>query len=284
MSGMETRLTIGDFSRMTYLSVKALRHYHEIGLLEPAVIDADTGYRLYQPAQLGRAQVIRRLRDLGMPLDGIRDVITAPDLERRNAAIVSHLRRMERELDHTQSVVASLRALLDQPAPTPLPVEYRTDPALRVLAVRDRIGMDDAETWSSEAFAELHRALDEFGSQRTGPDGALWHSEFFQADAGEVVAFVPIAANEPAPRSGRAALVDLPASEVAVTVHAGPFADLDRAYASLGTYVAERAIGFDGPIRENYLITAADTPDESAHRTEVCWPVFQTTTGRGDRR
>jgi len=45
---------------------------------------------------------------------------------------------------------------------------------------------------------------------------------------------------------------------------------------SLGTYVAEREIGVDGPIREHYLVTAFDTDDESRHVTEVGWPVFQT--------
>jgi len=45
----------------------------------------------------------------------------------------------------------------------------------------------------------------------------------------------------------------------------------------LGTYVADREIGVDGPIREHYLVSAFDTDDESQHVTEVCWPVFQTT-------
>jgi effector-binding domain-containing protein len=61
-----------------------------------------------------------------------------------------------------------------------------------------------------------------------------------------------------------------------VAVHRGTLADLDLTYGALGTYVAEREIGVDGPIREHYLVTAFDTDDESRHVTEVCWPVFQT--------
>ena len=72
-------LAIGDFSRATHLSVKMLRHYHEIGLLEPADVDPDTGYRRYATAQIGTAQVIRRFRDLDMPLEEIHAVLTAPD-------------------------------------------------------------------------------------------------------------------------------------------------------------------------------------------------------------
>lgn len=55
--GMSVRLSIGDFSRMTHLSVKALRHYHDVGLLEPAEIDRWSGYRYYRPDQVATAQV-----------------------------------------------------------------------------------------------------------------------------------------------------------------------------------------------------------------------------------
>jgi hypothetical protein len=71
--------SIGDFSRMT-ISVKALRHYHEVGLLPPADIDPVTGYRRYAVDQVPTGQVIRRLRELGMSLDDVRAVIDAPDV------------------------------------------------------------------------------------------------------------------------------------------------------------------------------------------------------------
>src|SRR5262249_61708643 len=80
ISAMRVRLAIGDFSRMTHLSVKALRHYHDVGLLVPAEIDPASGYRCYEPGQVPLAQVIRRFRDLGMPLNEIREVLQASDV------------------------------------------------------------------------------------------------------------------------------------------------------------------------------------------------------------
>jgi effector-binding domain-containing protein len=135
--------------------------------------------------------------------------------------------------------------------------------------------MGDVEQWWTEAFEELHAALAAGGVERAGPDGALYSGAFFQADAGEVIAFVPLASTTP--QFGGARPLVLPAAELAVTLHRGPFGDLDKTYGALGTFVAERAIGVDGPIREHYLVTASDTDDESEHRTEVCWPVFHTT-------
>jgi DNA-binding transcriptional MerR regulator len=62
---------IGRFSRLTGLTVKALRHYDELGLLRPAHVDAETGYRTYAPEQAERAETIRLLRQLEVPLDDI---------------------------------------------------------------------------------------------------------------------------------------------------------------------------------------------------------------------
>src|SRR3990170_517124 len=111
-------LSIGEFSKMTYLSVKALRHYHEVGLLEPADIDPATGYRRYAVEQVATAQAIRRFRDLDMPLEDVRLVLQAPDEATRNRAILAHLERMQTQLEQTQQAVASLQALLGAGQPT----------------------------------------------------------------------------------------------------------------------------------------------------------------------
>jgi DNA-binding transcriptional MerR regulator len=77
-------LAIGDFSRITHLSIRTLRHYHEVGLLEPAEVDPSSGYRHYTLDQVPTAQVIRRFRDLDMPVERVREVLAAPDLATRN--------------------------------------------------------------------------------------------------------------------------------------------------------------------------------------------------------
>src|SRR5262245_23473112 len=153
MPGMDAELSIGAFSRMTFLSVKALWHYHEIGLLTPASVSA-VGYRHYSIAQVPIAQVIRRLRDLGMPLGEITTIVHAPDLETRNATIIAHLQRMEDELARTRATVASLRALLERGL-APIAVEYRGVPEAAALAVEEELGIGDAFAWLDAAFREL---------------------------------------------------------------------------------------------------------------------------------
>ena len=188
---MTTRLAIGDFSRMTYLSVKALRHYHEVGLLAPSQVDPATGYRQYDASQVPVAQVIRRFRELGMPIDDVKAVLQAPDVSTRNRVIVAHLQRMESELANTQSTVASLRNLLEQTI-APIAVEYRSVQPTLVLAITEQVAMDDIEAWWLSSFDELYGVLASTGGTPAGPGGALYPTELFEFELGEVVAFVPV--------------------------------------------------------------------------------------------
>jgi DNA-binding transcriptional MerR regulator len=271
---MTARISIGDFSKMTHLSIKALRHYHDVGLLEPAEIDRWSGYRYYRPDQVATAQVIRRFRDLGMPVDEVKSVLEAADPARRNEVIMAHLERMREQLAQTQATVQSLSLLLD-PHPTPLPVEYRTVPDIPALAIAETVAAEEGMEWWMEAFDELHRTASQIGMQPAGPGGALFPGEFYEMEKGDLVAYLPLH-DVPARGSARAQPYVVPSSELAVAVHAGPFSEIDRTYGQLGVHVAAAAIGVDGPIREHYLVTVRDTPDESRHRIEVAWPIFQT--------
>ena len=119
------------FARLTHLSIKTLRYYHEIGLLEPAAVDPDSGYR--RPGQAQDAQLVRRFRDLGMPVADVKAVLVAPGLAARDAILAGHLDRLREQLRHTEAAVDSLRRMLDDtwaPADGTGPVRevYLTDP------------------------------------------------------------------------------------------------------------------------------------------------------------
>ncbi|MFC7625407.1 MerR family transcriptional regulator [Microlunatus sp. GCM10028923] len=265
---MSTSVPIGEFSRLTHLSVKMLRHYHEIGLLEPAEVDAATSYRRYGVGQVPTALLIARLRHLDMPLPEITTVVRAESEEARNAIIAEHLRRMEEELDRTREIVGSLRRLLSQPR---IGYEFgRSDqPEQRVAAIVDRVSRDVIDIWCAEAFPRLYGTLGAAGIAPRGPGAATYDDTFFTDDIGEVVAYVPIAG--PAP-SGLQELT-LPAGRFATTVHHGSFTDIDRTYAALGSYVAERETLAPGPVRELYLVGPGDVPDPADYTTELCWPI-----------
>ncbi|BEP13472.1 MerR family transcriptional regulator [Acidothermaceae bacterium B102] len=267
---MTQALTIGDFSAITHLSVRMLRRYHDAGLLTPDAVDPHSSYRYYSPAQVPTAQVIHRLRELGMPVREVALVLETEDPAERAALIGHHLRRLEEQLDTTKAAVIALTRLLDPAAPA-IEVRERAEPTTLVAAVRDVVDMADILAWYTGAVAELDQALD--GVAPTGPLCGLYDNALFTEGRGSVMVTRPVA--DP-PSVGRVHPYTVPAVELATTLHRGPHDDIDVSYGQLGAYLAENALVVAGPVRETYLVGPGDTDDRAAWLTEIGWPIFRT--------
>jgi DNA-binding transcriptional MerR regulator len=275
---MAASLPIGDFSRATHMSIKTLRHYHRVGLLEPADVDQFSGHRRYTIDQIPTAQVIRRFRELDMPIDEIRDVLAAPDVLARNELIAAHLSRLEQGLARTQKAVSTLRDLLDQPRDPARPgISHRSVTATSAAAVSAVIDIGDASAWYEGALGELRATLGAQGLSATDAPGGIYAADLFTSERGQATVFIGCTGQvRPV---GRVEAVVVPPAELAVIVHQGSPDDIDRAYGALATHVTQHALAVEGPIREYYLSGRHDTPDESAWRTEIGWPIFQTQPG-----
>ena len=257
------------------MSVKMLRHYHQIGLLAPAAIDPDTGYRSYTADQIPTAQIIRRFRELQMPLEQIREVLAAPDPATRNALISSHLDALQTSLTQTQSAVASLRNLLDGgPEDQALQVSHKNVEATRAASITETVAIEDLGLWLRGALGELRASLTAQDIRIAGPAGGIWDDDLFANERGQGTVFIPCL-GEPQP-IGRMRFTVIPAAELATVTHHGSVEGLDLAYGALAAHVADRELGVNGPIREYYTVADTDTPDNSAWRTEIGMPIFST--------
>jgi DNA-binding transcriptional MerR regulator/effector-binding domain-containing protein len=268
-----TTVSIGDFARATHLSVKALRHYQEEDLLAPAEVDPDSGYRRYDLTQIPTAQVIRRLRDLDMPLEDIRGVLRATDLAERGELISRHLRRLEDELSRTKSAVESLRDLLEHPEPN-LPVEHRSVPPMRVAAISARVTTADLGPWFNGAFGELYATLSAQDVALAGDAGGVFANGLFSDEDGQATLYLPV--DTPFRAAGRVGPLELPPVELAVIAHSGPHDNIDRAYGALAAHVTRHALAIEGPIREFYPVSRHHSGDPARWRTEIGWPIFET--------
>lgn len=268
-------LSIGDFSRATLMSVKMLRHYHQIGLLEPADVNPHTGYRSYTADQIPAAQVIRRFRELQMPLEQIRDVLAAPDIASRNALIASHLDALQASLAETQAAVASLRNLLDdRPEDHKLAVTYRNVDATPAASISETVEIADLGLWLRGALGELRATLTAQELLMAGPAGGIYDCDLYANECGQATVFVPSVGEVQA--VGRVKSTVIPAVELAIVTHHGTIDGLDLAYGALAAHVARHELGVDGPMREYYTVADTDTPDSSGWRTEIGWPIFST--------
>jgi DNA-binding transcriptional MerR regulator len=284
-------MTIGAFSRASYLSVKMLRAYHEAGILEPAHVDPRTGYRQYHSSQLVDAAVILRLRSLDLPLDQVRRIVTARDPEVTRALLADHTTRMQARLDEVSRIVAELQDTAAHPQ-AHTPVHVRDQPATPTLRVRGRVNEATFAKFLDRAYADLDAAVGRLGVTPSGPPGALYGAEIADDTDEEVEAFLPLAEPVEPGDLGRvgglgglggvgggagdgdvgAGLV--PAARVAVVAHRGPYDTLSDSYRRLGAWVADNAASAHERVREWYLVSYGQTDDTERFLTEVHWPIL----------
>jgi DNA-binding transcriptional MerR regulator len=258
---------VGAFARVAQVSVRTLHHYDDIGLLPPAQVDPQTGYRWYRADQLPRLNRILALRDLGLPLDEVRRVVD-------DEVSVDELRGMLRlRQAEARDRVAAERERLG-----------RVEARLRVMELEGRIGEYDVVVKPLDAlhvalvdttapsfgnatlgpifgrlFGELFRELDRAGVEHTGPHIALYEPSDDPAAPITVMAAVPV--DDEDVSAGRVRVVDLPpVARAAVTVHRGSMARVEDGYQSLLRWADETGEQIDGYSREIYLDMTGD-PD-----------------------
>lgn len=250
---------IGEFSRIARVSARLLRYYDELGLLKPGVVDASTGYRYYTSAQLQRLNRILVLRDLGLTLEQIGDVVENSSADQLRAML--ELRRADSEravaeertrLRHIEARIAQLDAgadVLDD-------VVIRAEPAQRIVAVRDTVS---SFVEARQLIGELARTL-----PRRLPPGALGavigiaHSTEFEPDSIDVELGFMLngdVASDLAPMGQRILRVrELPAvSHMATCVRVGLPEHAHLITGKIGQHVERHGYRLAGPSREVFL-------------------------------
>jgi DNA-binding transcriptional MerR regulator len=273
--GAVRRWTIGEFSRITHLSIRTLRRYHEQDLLVPAEVDPVTGYRYYGPAQVRPALTIRRLRELDLPLADLRRFLEAeaagPGEAERGVGqriVAAHLRRLEDRLGRTQRAVHALRELLDPAAERAVSVEVL--PAQHVLAVTLDVPPGSGLCWYDAAMRDLDAAA---GARPVLPPGGRYRHELFTEGHGRATVYLP--AEGPVPPGAPATVreLHLPRRTAVVSTHHGPHDDLDLTYSAVGAFAARNGLRAQDLVEEVYLIGPRDTELPDRWRTVVAWLV-----------
>lgn len=162
MTGVDERIPIGQLAALTGLSPKALRIYHDQGLLEPAFVDPSSGYRYYATPQIGVAARIALLRRAGITLSDIAAFLGDPSTDRVEAwrqALDAELAERHRMLDH----IDQLTRLEEHATMTTSPTDATLERAIPVLASLDleatqhfyatRLGFDALFTYPDYAIS-----------------------------------------------------------------------------------------------------------------------------------
>lgn len=269
---MDDLLPIGRFSRMSRLSIKALRLYDEQGLLTPAWVDPASGYRYYRPAQANHAEAIRVLRMVDMPLDEIRELLAEGDPELTGKRLGMHRERLKERLADQERMLRFLERLIERGGGImPYDVTIKQVPAQHVasLTVHTDLGQigDDIAT----AFATLVGAIAAAATQPIGAPFATYHDVIDEQTAGDVEICMPVPPGTRPPAQG-VDWKESPGGAVAATTHRGPYAEIAPAYHTITGWVQDHGRQISGPPREIYLNDPQTVLPEDL-LTEVQFPI-----------
>ena len=272
-------LAIGQFARATGLTVRAVRHYGELGLLQPAFVDPETGYRYFAPEQVAEAEAIKRLRFLELTLDEIREILDADDPASTRAVLVRHRAKMAELAATTEQILAALQRIIEgEERLVPGTPDIRTEveikdvPAQDVLLIRECVSQEKLSEVIPAAFNEIAAYLHERGLEPVGPPVTICP---YADEEGMVAIENGWAVPTSVPGSGRIEAATLPPCTVLAYKHRGHYLELDRSYRALQALVESEGLTIAGKPREIYWTDPEELPDPADWVTEIQFPIVR---------
>lgn len=260
---------IGVFSHMTRLSVRMLRRYDESGLLVPAEVDPVTGYRYYSPSQAARAEAIRSLRAIDVPLHEVAAILAADGATARGL-LAAHRDRLVAETERHLEMLAAAERLVEGKEPI-LPYEVRTEsvPDSLVLTRGEQVTIETIGARLAAGFEAVLAAAQTAGIEPLAPPFVEFVDVIDEETDGTIAISLPIPA--PVDHPDGCEVRTLPGCWVATTLHHGPYETIAPAYHVLSGWIHDHGHRPAGPPREIYLNDPTDL-HPSEIETLVQWP------------
>ena len=269
-------IRIGDFSKLSRVSIKTLRHYDEMGLLKPIEVDRFTGYRYYEFDQLAQLYRILALKDLGFSLEEIGRFLDS-DLSVEQMRGMLKLRQaeirqqVEEEVARLARVELWLREIEQEDSMSKYDVVIKKIEPINVASVRGVVPTppDQRTLWD-----QLLDYLNQKGARMIGPPMALYHDPEYKERDWDIEVVMPIVDDLASENDVK--VYDLPGSEkMACVVHTGPFATIGEAYDALAKWIDQNGYHIVGPGRELNLRLPDKLGDQNDPNTvnEIQFPM-----------
>jgi effector-binding domain-containing protein len=262
-------ISIGRFSRLTGLSIRALRLYSSQGILEPSLIDSDTGYRYYTHDQVKLADHIKLLRECEMPLDNILGLLKNP--KETTKYLQEHHQFIENRLSKHRVMLRKLETLINQTMPLFTAV-LRYSSMQQVISLSEQIiwGEPSQRSIIGKMMGELFYFTRANKIQTTGSAFCIYPIPFRKLQL-ELKACMPItglaASQEPFQ------FFELPPVQLACTIHYGEYSTLPQTLEKLILWLSENNYEIIGDVRETYLEHPLSVLEPDQYRTEIAVPI-----------
>lgn len=268
-------LKIGDFSKLSRISIRMLRHYDEIGILCPECVDHFTSYRYYSEAQLPLAGRIQTLKSLGFGLAAIREILEKyEDAGEMEKFLLIKRKELEEEVLETRQRLRLLDSTLKWLRKDGIFMDYtvtlKTIPERYVASVRQVIPTYDSEGILWELMC---RELGPQNVQQAVPcyGMAVFHDEGHKEHDPDVE--IQSAVTGKYQDTEHVKFKTVPPIQIASATYKGSYDQLSRVNAAVANWVTENGYDFNGKMFCIYHVSPGQTDNPEEMVTEVCFPV-----------
>ncbi|HEW79103.1 MAG TPA: MerR family transcriptional regulator [Phycisphaerales bacterium] len=243
--------TIGELSKITGLSVKALRFYHEKQVLIPPYIDEKTGYRYYDHSSIEKAYIITYFRKMEFPVSEIKEILDNYDdqadildyLQRHKQLIEDKMRKYRNIAISLDNIISNEKEAIQTMQNSKFEVEEKTLQPMLIAGVRMKGKYSDC----GKGFSQIARSL---GRSICGKPFCLHYDGEYREDDANFEACMPVRKSK---QVDGISVRQLPGGRCISLLHKGPYEQLGRSYEKILGYAKQKGLEPDLPSREIYL-------------------------------
>lgn len=267
-------LKIGEFSKLSRVSVRMLRHYDEIGLLKPAEIDRFTDYRYYREDQLPTVCRITALKDMGFSLADIVKILDIYDdreqLERFFSARQRELEAVSRDTANKLTLLDAARKRLRKEEHMSYDVTIKTIPQRYAATVHMTIPRyeDEGMIWGVLAQETAKMRLAEADPCLCA---VTYLDREYKEENVEMMAWKTVKGSYP--DTEHVKFRTLPEETVASCTYQGSYTQITDVYAAVIAWMEANGYEPAGPMFNIYHVSPHETMDPDQFVTEICYPV-----------
>lgn len=268
-------LKIGDFSKLSRISIRMLRHYDEIGLLVPESIDGFTGYRYYSEAQLPVANRIQALKDMGFSLSVIAEILkTYGNPQELKQYLLLKQTEMKELAARTDRQLLLLETTINRIGKDETVMEYnvilKEMPQRQVASLRKIIPAYDQEgTLWEQLMRESAPQHVQFANPSNGL--AIFHDEGYKESDVDVEIQISVEGSYQSTKN--VVFKTVPAQLIASATYKGSYEQLTTVNHAVANWVKDNNYEFESASFCIYHVSPAQTQNPDELVTEVCFPV-----------
>ena len=268
----DTLYKIGMFAAMNHVTVKTLRFYEEQGLLIPALIHPDTGYRYYTLSQMAVLHHITALKLAGFKLEEIANINSGADeiavLLKKKAELLEKIADITRQIAVVDGYLAKKKTGLSSP------VLIKTIPETTVAFMRIRLESYDC---LFDRMPEMGALMEKAGCECALPEYCFTAYPEPGYKDGDIPVEICESVVEAKKEIGDLKFKTMPEIQAACVFHKGSYRTFSESYETVLRYIEENGYEIAGEIRESYIDGVWNKDDESRWLSEIQVPVRRKT-------